>query len=114
MVPTLALGIPGSATAAVILGGLQVQGLRPGPYLFEEQPTLLYGIFLAMLLANILFLFIGLFGAKVFSRISLGAADVSLAHGVRALPGRRVRPEPVHGGRVDHDRVGTCRICFEA
>ncbi|MDE0002107.1 MAG: tripartite tricarboxylate transporter permease [Rhodospirillaceae bacterium] len=71
MVPTLALGIPGSATAAVILGGLQVQGLRPGPYLFEEQPTLLYGIFLAMLLANILFLFIGLFGAKVFSRISL-------------------------------------------
>ena len=71
MVPTLALGIPGSATAAVILGGLQVQGLRPGPYLFEEQPGLLYGIFLAMLLANILFLFIGLFGARIFSRISL-------------------------------------------
>ena len=43
-----------------------------------------------------------------------GAADVSLAHGVRALPGRRVRPEPVHGGRVDHDRVGTCGICSEA
>jgi putative tricarboxylic transport membrane protein len=71
MVPTLALGIPGSATAAVILGGLQVQGLRPGPYLFEEQPGLLYGIFFAMLLANILFLFVGLLGAKVFSRISL-------------------------------------------
>ncbi|MCY3730884.1 MAG: tripartite tricarboxylate transporter permease [Rhodospirillaceae bacterium] len=71
MVPTLALGIPGSATAAVILGGLQVQGLRPGPYLFEEQPGLLYGIFIAMLLANVLFLFIGLLGAKVFSRISL-------------------------------------------
>jgi len=71
MVPTLALGIPGSATAAVILGGLQVQGLRPGPYLFEEQPGLLYAIFFAMLLANILFLFIGLLGAKVFSRISL-------------------------------------------
>ncbi len=71
MVPTLALGIPGSATAAVILGGLQVQGLRPGPYLFEEQPGLLYGIFFAMLLANILFLFIGLAGAKVFARISL-------------------------------------------
>jgi len=71
MVPTLALGIPGSATAAVILGGLQVQGLRPGPYLFAEQPGLLYGIFFAMLLANVLFLFIGLVGAKVFSRISL-------------------------------------------
>lgn len=71
MVPTLALGIPGSATAAVILGGLQVQGLRPGPYLFEEQPGLLYGIFFAMLLSNLLFLLVGLIGAKLFSRISL-------------------------------------------
>ncbi len=71
MVPTLALGIPGSATAAVILGGLQVQGLRPGPYLFDEQPGLLYGIFFAMLLANVLFLVFGLLGAKLFSRISL-------------------------------------------
>jgi len=71
MVPTLALGIPGSATAAVILGGLQVQGLRPGPYLFDQQPALLYGIFFAMLLSNILFLGFGLIGAKLFSRISL-------------------------------------------
>ena len=71
MVPTLALGIPGSATAAVIMGGLQVHGLRPGPYLFEEQPALLYGIFFSMLLANILFLFVGVMGAKLFARISL-------------------------------------------
>lgn len=70
LVPTLALGIPGSATAAVILGGLQVQGLRPGPYLFEQQPALLYGIFFSMLLANFLFLGFGLVGAKVFSRIT--------------------------------------------
>ena len=71
MVPTLALGIPGSATAAVILAGLQVHGLRPGPYLFEEQPGLIYSIFFAMLIANVLFLLIGLAGAKIFSRISL-------------------------------------------
>ena len=70
LVPTLALGIPGSATAAVILGGLQVQGLRPGPYLFEQQPALLYGIFFSMLFANFLFLGFGLVGAKVFSRIT--------------------------------------------
>jgi len=76
MVPTLALGIPGSATAAVILGGLQVQGLRPGPYLFEEQPGLLYGIFFAMLLSNFLFLVVGLIGAKIFSRISLVPATL--------------------------------------
>jgi putative tricarboxylic transport membrane protein len=71
MVPTLALGIPGSATAAVIMGGLQVQGLRPGPYLFQEQPDLLYGIFFSMLLANLLFLVVGVAGAKLFARISL-------------------------------------------
>ncbi|MDH3790226.1 MAG: tripartite tricarboxylate transporter permease, partial [Rhodospirillales bacterium] len=44
MVPTLALGIPGSATTAVILGALLVHGLRPGPHLFTTTPVLLYGI----------------------------------------------------------------------
>ena len=45
MVPTLALGIPGSATTAVILTGLIIHGVRPGPDLFREQPEFLYGIF---------------------------------------------------------------------
>ncbi|AQS50136.1 C4-dicarboxylate ABC transporter permease (plasmid) [Thioclava nitratireducens] len=71
MVPTLALGIPGSATAAVILGGLQIQGLRPGPYLFQNQPDLLYAIFFSMLIANVVFLIFGLAGARYFSRISM-------------------------------------------
>jgi putative tricarboxylic transport membrane protein len=71
MVPTLALGIPGSGTTAVILGGLLLHGLRPGPYLFQEQPTLLYSIFIAMLIANLLFLIFGLAGAKIFARVSL-------------------------------------------
>jgi putative tricarboxylic transport membrane protein len=71
MIPTLALGIPGSATTAVILGGFQIHGLRAGPYLFEQQPDLLYTIFYGMLLANFIFLIFGLLGAKIFSRISL-------------------------------------------
>jgi len=71
MVPTLALGIPGSATTAIILGALLVHGLRPGPHIFEETPTLLYTIFLAMLLANVAFLFLGVVGAKLFARITL-------------------------------------------
>ena len=71
MIPTLALGIPGSATTAVILGGFQIHGLRAGPYLFEQQPDLLYTIFYAMFLANFIFLIFGLLGAKIFSRISL-------------------------------------------
>ncbi|MDH3965657.1 MAG: tripartite tricarboxylate transporter permease [Rhodospirillales bacterium] len=71
MVPTLALGIPGSATTAVILGALLVHGLRPGPHLFTTTPVLLYGIFTAMLLANIIFLGVGLLGAKLFARVTL-------------------------------------------
>lgn len=67
MVPLLTLGIPGSATTAVIIGGFLVHGLQPGPMLFMNQPKLMYSIFLAMLLANFLMLFAGLGIAKVFS-----------------------------------------------
>lgn len=67
MVPLLTLGIPGSATTAVIIGGFLVHGLQPGPMLFINQPKLMYSIFLAMLLANFLMLFAGLGVAKVFS-----------------------------------------------
>lgn len=71
MVPTLALGIPGSATAAVILAGLTVHGLRPGPTMFTEQADFAYAIFWSMMFVNVLFLFIGLYGAKAFARITL-------------------------------------------
>jgi putative tricarboxylic transport membrane protein len=71
MVPTLALGIPGSTTTAIILAGLIVQGVRPGPHLFTEQPLLLYAVFSSMLLANLLYLVLGLIFAKAFARISL-------------------------------------------
>ena len=64
-------GIPGSATTAVILTGLIIHGVRPGPDLFREQPDFLYGIFGAMLIANILFFIFGFFGAKIFARITL-------------------------------------------
>lgn len=70
MVPTLALGIPGSPTAAVILAGLMVHGLQPGPTMFTEQATFAYAIFFAMLLVNIIFIFVGLFGAKIFARVA--------------------------------------------
>lgn len=71
MVPTMVLGIPGSGTTAVILVGLLVHGLRPGPYLFTEQVGKVYAIFGAMLIANVMFLFMGLYAAKLFARVSL-------------------------------------------
>jgi len=71
MVPTLALGIPGSGSTALILVALVVHGFRPGPYLLKETPEFIYAIFGAMLLANFMFLGIGLVGAKVFSQVTL-------------------------------------------
>jgi putative tricarboxylic transport membrane protein len=71
MVPTLALGIPGSATAAVILAGLMVHGIRPGPSMFTEQVNFAYTIFWSMMLVNLLFLVVGLTGAKIFARVTL-------------------------------------------
>lgn len=71
MVPTLALGIPGSGTTAVILAAFIMHGLRPGPQLLNQTPHFLYAIFFAMLFANLMFFAIGLAGARVFSRITL-------------------------------------------
>ena len=71
MVPTLALGIPGSGTTAIILAALVMHGLRPGPHLMNETPHFIYAIFITMLLANFMFLGVGLAGAKLFSRITL-------------------------------------------
>jgi putative tricarboxylic transport membrane protein len=70
MVPSLALGIPGSPTAAVIVAGLMIHGINPGPNLFIEKGEAVYTIFWAMLLANIIFFIIGLAGAKLFARIT--------------------------------------------
>jgi putative tricarboxylic transport membrane protein len=71
MVPTLALGIPGSGTTAIILVALMMHGFRPGPYLIRETPEFVYAIFGAMLMANVMFFFLGMVGAKVFARVTL-------------------------------------------
>ncbi len=76
MVPTLALGIPGSPTAAVILAGLMVHGLRPGPTMFTEQSDFAFSIFWSMMFVNLLFLGVGLLGAKVFARVTLVPVQV--------------------------------------
>lgn len=71
LVPTLALGIPGSGVAAIILGTMIIVGLRPGPTLFQQQPTFLWTLFAALIVANLVFLVMGLVGARLFARISL-------------------------------------------
>ena len=56
LVPLLTLGIPGSATTAVLIGALMIHDLVPGPRLFKENPEIVYGIFASLLVANDLLL----------------------------------------------------------
>ncbi len=71
MVPTLALGIPGSASTALILAALVMHGLKPGPHLLQQTPEFIYAIFGAMLIANLAFMAIGFGGAKLFAQVTL-------------------------------------------
>ena len=68
MIPTLTLGIPGSGTTAVMLGAFIVMGLRPGPLVLREQPVMLYAIFWAMFIANLLLFIGGVLGVRTLPR----------------------------------------------
>ncbi len=71
MVPLLTLGIPGSATTAVLIGAMMIHRLTPGPQLFISDPGLIYGIFGAMLLANLVLLGVGLAGSRLWIKVTI-------------------------------------------
>lgn len=65
LIPLVSLGIPGDTVTAMLLGGLILHGLQPGPLLFQNNGDVVYGIFAALLIANIfmaLLLFLGMRG----------------------------------------------------
>lgn len=65
----LTLGIPGDSVTAILIGALMMYGMIPGPKLFVENPSFVYGMISLMVLANILILIMGLLGAKLSSKI---------------------------------------------
>lgn len=69
LVPMLTLGVPGDATAAVLIGALTLHGLQPGPLLFTENAEVVNNIFASTLVANLLFLIFGLLGIRLFVKI---------------------------------------------
>lgn len=69
MVPLLTLGIPGSAATAIMLAAMMLHGVSPGPLLFIMDPSMVYTIFAAMLIANVLMIAAGLGVAQVFSTL---------------------------------------------
>jgi len=69
LLPMLALGIPGSATAAVMMGGLMIWGLNPGPMLFIEQKDFVWGLIASMYLGNIVAVVLVLLTVPIFAAL---------------------------------------------
>jgi putative tricarboxylic transport membrane protein len=69
LLPMLTLGIPGSPTAAVLLGGLMIWGLQPGPMLFVEKPDFVWGLIASMYLGNVVGLIVVLTCVPLFAAI---------------------------------------------
>lgn len=92
MVPLLTLGIPGSATTAVLLGAFVLYGLRPGPLLLTDHADVFWGLIASMYVGNLMLLVLNLPGAPLFasvlrlpySVIATGILGISLA-GVYSL-----------------------------
>jgi putative tricarboxylic transport membrane protein len=69
LLPMLALGIPGSGTAAILLGGLMVWGLNPGPLLFVEHKGFVWGLIASMYLGNVVGLIMVLTTVPIFASV---------------------------------------------
>jgi putative tricarboxylic transport membrane protein len=69
LLPMITLGIPGSPTAAVMLGGLLIWGLQPGPMLFQERPEFVWGLIASMYTGNVIGVLIVLLFVPAFAAI---------------------------------------------
>jgi putative tricarboxylic transport membrane protein len=69
LLPMITLGVPGSPTAAVLLGGLLIWGLQPGPLLFVEKPDFVWGLIASMYLGNVVGLIVVLTCVPLFAAI---------------------------------------------
>ena len=69
LIPALALGIPGDAATAVLIGALMIKGVTPGFQLFQQNMPLVYGIFIALFFANIFMVIYQFAGVRVYPKI---------------------------------------------
>jgi putative tricarboxylic transport membrane protein len=69
LIPLVTLGIPGNLVAALLLGAFMIHGMTPGPFLMRDQAHLLYALFITLILANFVMLFIGHYYIKLAARI---------------------------------------------
>ncbi len=76
LAPMLMLGIPGGATAALLLVALTVHGIRPGTLLFSTQPGLVYGFLIGLLIGAIMFMLVSVLCARLLAMVTLVRAEL--------------------------------------
>ncbi len=69
LIPLITMGIPGNVATAVFLGGLTIHGISPGPLVFMKSGQYIYGIFIALIVANIFMLICERAGLRVFVKL---------------------------------------------
>jgi putative tricarboxylic transport membrane protein len=69
MLPMMTLGLPGDAATAVLMGALTIHNLQPGPILFRDHSALVHQIFAGMIVANLIYLVLGLAFARLFAKV---------------------------------------------
>jgi len=69
MVPLLTLGIPGDAGTAILLAALTLHGIAPGPLVFESYGDMIYGLFAALVIANIAMILLQTWGINIFVKL---------------------------------------------
>lgn len=70
MIPLLALGIPGDVITAILLGAFMIHGLKPGPLLFEQNLSLVYALFIGIMLSSPLLLIVGKIASRYIGKVA--------------------------------------------
>ena len=101
LVPLLTLGIPTSATAAVLLSAFQNYGIQPGPLLFQMQADLVWGLLASLYIGNVLLLILNLPLVGMWVKVLSDSATAALRRNFGIRHSRRLQLAPV-GGRSDY------------
>jgi putative tricarboxylic transport membrane protein len=102
MLPMLTLGIPGSPTTAILLGGMVIWGLTPGPRLFVDQSEFVWGLIGSFYVSNFFALIVNIAFIPVFIWMLAHAVHHPGADDLRVIGRRRLRSNPRHARRMAH------------
>ena len=96
MLPMLTLGIPGSPTTAILLGGMVIWGLEPGPMLFIDHTNFVWGLIASLYAANLFALILNLAFIPAFIAVLRLPFTILAPHHLHPVSRRRLRPHPGH------------------